>query len=403
MKVIGGGVTAAKGYTASGIHCGIRKNKDKRDLALIVSSKRAAAASVYTSNLVQGAPLAVTKRNLADGYASALICNSGNANTCNRDGVEIAETMCLLVEAATGIAHEDVIVASTGVIGQTLDLTPIKKGMKKLVAALGDHSAEAAEAIMTTDLLIKQTAVTFTLGEKVCTLGGIAKGSGMINPNMATMLAFLTTDVAISPSVLQQALAETVKDTFNMISVDGDTSTNDMVSVLANGLAENVPITATGQDYETFTEALYTVMECLAKGIARDGEGATKLITCTVAGASSKEDARKVAKTVISSSLVKAAMLGSDANWGRVLCAVGYAGVDLDVNAIDVAFSSKAGTVKVCANGRGIDFSETLAKTVLSTDAVTILVGLNAGSMQATAWGCDLTQDYVVINSDYRT
>ncbi len=403
MKIINGSVTAAKGFKASGVHCGIRKNRSKKDLALIVCEKRAAAACVYTKNLVKGAPIYVTKENVADGYARAIICNSGNANTCNENGIEIARDMCSLCEEYADISASDVIVASTGVIGQPLDITPIKNGMRELVASLGSDPSPAAEAIMTTDTMDKQFAVEFTADGKKCVVGGIAKGSGMIHPNMATMLVFVTSDVDISPEMLQKALSHDVEDSFNMISVDGDTSTNDMVSVMASGLAGNKKITGDGEDYSAFCEALGAVTKNLCRKIAKDGEGATKLITCSVSGAKDKPTAKIVAKSVISSSLFKAAMFGADANWGRVLCAVGYSGADVDVNKIDVSFSSENGSVEVCAAGSGVDFSEEKAKKVLSSDEVTVAINLNSGDFEATAWGCDLTYDYVKINGDYRT
>ncbi len=403
IKTVTGGVCAAKGYKAGGIHCGIRKNKTKRDLALIVSEVKANAAAVYTTNLVKGAPLTVTKNNIQDGKAQAVICNSGNANTCNADGIEKAEAMCKLVSAELGISEKDVIVASTGVIGQTLDITPIENGMKELVSSLGDNSKEAAEGIMTTDTVLKEIAVEFTVGGKVCTIGGIAKGSGMIHPNMATMLVFITTDCAISSEMLSKALKSDIAETFNMVSVDGDTSTNDMVSVLANGMAGNEEITSEGEAFDEFMKALNTVTVYLCRCIAGDGEGATKLLECKVSGAATKEIAKTVAKSVICSSLTKAAMFGADANWGRVLCAIGYSGADVDVNKIDVAFTSPKGTVEVCKNGAGIPFSEEIAKEILLEKEIEIIVSLGDGGYDSTAWGCDLTYDYVKINGDYRT
>jgi len=403
MKQIAGGVCAAKGFLASGIHCGIRKNKTKRDLALIISEKRAVAASVYTQNLVKGAPIYVTKENIKDGYAQAVICNSGNANTCNANGIEIAEGMCALVEKFAKIKKEDVVVASTGVIGQPLSLEPIENGMDELVKCLSTDGEPAAEAIMTTDTIKKEIAVEFSLGGKTCRLGGIAKGSGMIHPNMATMLVFITTDAAISPEMLQKALSEDVKTSFNMVSVDGDTSTNDMVSVLANGEAGNAEITAEGADFDTFCEALGTVTKYLCRMIAKDGEGATKLITSKVVGAKDEETAKIVAKSVACSSLLKAAMFGADANWGRVLCAIGYSGADIDINKVDVSFESEKGVLPVCKNGAGVEFSEEKAKEILTEDEITINIDLLSGDKEATAWGCDLTYDYVKINGDYRT
>ena len=404
MNYIQGGVTAPKGFKASGVHCGIRKNKTKKDLALIVSEKKGTAAAVYTQNLVKGAPLTVTKNNIEDGYAQAVICNSGNANTCNANGIEIAESMCALVEKHTGISAKDVIVASTGVIGQPLDILPIQNGMDELVSTLTpDGSVDAATAIMTTDTTLKECAVSFTIGGKECRMGGIAKGSGMIHPNMATMLVFVTTDVSISAELLKKALSEDVLDSFNMISVDGDTSTNDMVSVIANGMAENVEITEENEDYEVFKKALAAITCKLCRMIAKDGEGATKLLECNVKGAIDTKNARIVAKSVICSSLFKAAMFGADANWGRVLCAIGYSGADVDVLKVDVSFASKAGNVDVCKNGAGIEFSEEVAKTVLTEDEIQINISLGDGNGVATAWGCDLTYDYVKINGDYRT
>ena len=403
IKIIEGGVTAAKGFSAGGVHCGIRKSREKRDLSLIFSEKKASAAAVYTTNLVKGAPLVVTKRHLATGEAQAVICNSGNANTCNADGIEIAEKMSSLLAKELGIDENDVIVASTGVIGQRLDIAPIASGIPELVKELGDKSAEAAEGIMTTNTRIKQVAVSFECGGKECKIGGIAKGSGMIHPNMATMLVFITTDCAISSQMLQRALSSDVQNTFNMISIDGDTSTNDMVTVLANGMAQNPEITEEGDDYTEFMRALNTVTVHLCRLIAGDGEGATKLIECKVTGASDEKTAKTVAKSVVCSSLTKAAMFGSDANWGRVLCAIGYSGADVDVNKIDVSFESAAGVIPVCENGAGIDFSEEKAKEILLENEIIINVALKSGEASACAWGCDLTYDYVKINGDYRT
>ena len=372
MKTIEGGVCAAQGFTAAGVHCGIRKNKTKRDLALIYSSVPASAAAVYTTNLVKGAPLVVTKQHLANGKAQAVICNSGNANTCNANGIEIAEQMSELLAQALQIQSSDVVVASTGVIGQPLDIAPIAAGIPELVKNLGPHSAEAAEGIMTTDTKRKEIAVSFTVGGKECRIGGICKGSGIAN-------------------------------TFNMVSVDGDTSTNDMVTVLANGLAGNAEITAEGEDFTAFMQALNTVTVYLCRCIAGDGEGATKLLECKVSGAATLDIAKTVAKSVICSSLTKAAMFGADANWGRVLCAIGYSGAPVDVSRIDVQFASKAGTTLVCRDGAGVDFSEEEAKKILLESEIEILIDLHSGSAVSTAWGCDLTYDYVKINGDYRT
>ena len=403
MKIINGGVCAATGFTAGGIHCGIRKNKTKKDLSLIFSEKRAAAAAVYTTNLVKGAPLVVTKNHIADGYAQAIICNSGNANTCNANGIEIAEGMSKLVADTMNIKENDVVVASTGVIGQPLDIEPIKNGMEELKNSLGNNSLDAAEGIMTTDTVVKEIAVSFTVGGKECKIGGIAKGSGMIHPNMATMLVFITTDCAISPEMLQKALSTDIKNTFNMVSVDGDTSTNDMVTVLANGMAGNEEITCDGEDFDTFMKALNTITVHLCRMIAGDGEGATKLLECQVNGAKSEEIAKTVAKSVICSSLTKAAMFGADANWGRVLCAIGYSGADVDVTKIDVSFISNKGEILVCKDGAGVDFSEEKAKEILLEKEIVTKIELKDGSSSATAWGCDLTYEYVKINGDYRT
>ena len=404
MKLISGGVCAAKGFKANGVHCGIRKNHSKKDLALIVSEVPASAAAVYTTNLVKGAPLTVTKQNISDGKAQALICNSGNANTCNANGIEIAVAMCELVEKATGIPASNVVVASTGVIGQVLDITPIANGMTELTAGLSvENAASAAQANMTTDTVPKEVAVEFTAGGKVCRMGGIAKGSGMIHPNMATMLVFITTDCAISSKMLQKALSHDVQKTFNMTSVDGDTSTNDMVSILANGLAGNAEIVSEGEDFTVFMEALNTLTVQLCRMIAGDGEGATKLLECVTTGADTEEAAKIAAKSVITSSLFKAAMFGADANWGRVLCAIGYSGADVDVNKIGVSFRSAKGQITVCENGAGIPFSEEIAKEILLEKEIDILVSLGDGPFGATAWGCDLTYDYVKINGDYRT
>ena len=404
IKFTDGGVTAPKGFTANGIHCGIRKSKDKKDLALIFCEKECDTAAVYTQNLVCGAPITVTKNNISDGKARAVVCNSGIANTCNADGIEKAEGMCEITANALGISKSDIIVASTGVIGQPLDLEPVKNGINELVSGLNKNGSDsAANAIMTTDTVKKEFACEFTLGGKSCHIGAISKGSGMIHPNMATMLAFITTDANISSEMLKSSLLEVVADSFNMLSVDGDTSTNDTVAILASGLCENERITEKNDDYRTFTLALSSICEKLVKLMAKDGEGATKLVECVVTGASDIKTAKTCAKAVICSSLVKAAMFGSDANWGRILCALGYSGVDIDVHRVDVKFSSDGGEIEVCKDGSGIDFSEELAKKVLSCDEVYILVDLKSGASCATAYGCDLTYDYVKINGDYRT
>ncbi|MBR7160459.1 MAG: bifunctional glutamate N-acetyltransferase/amino-acid acetyltransferase ArgJ [Clostridia bacterium] len=404
MKLISGGVCASKGFKANGVHCGIRKNHTKKDLALIYSEVVGSAAAVYTTNLVKGAPLVVTKKHLQDGKAQAIICNSGNANTCNANGIEIAEKMSDLVAEYLNVSSNDVIVASTGVIGKPLDVTPIKNAMPILSAGLSENAGrDAAIAIMTTDTVEKEIAIEFEIGGKVCHIGGIAKGSGMIHPNMATMLVFMTSDVNITPKMLSKALSMDIANTFNMLSVDGDTSTNDMVSIIANGLAGNEIIDSEGENFDIFMKALNTINIALCKRIAGDGEGATKLLECIVSGANSLDVAKTVAKSVVCSSLLKAAMFGADANWGRVLCAIGYSGADVNLDTIDVAFRSAKGTIQVCKDGAGVDFSEEIAKEILLQDEIEILVSLGAGEHTATAWGCDLTYDYVKINGDYRT
>ena len=404
MKQIEGGVCAAQCFAASGIHCGIRKNKEKKDLALIFSQTPAKGAAVYTTNLVKGAPLRVTKAHLADGMARAVICNSGNANTCNANGIEIANQMCELTAAQLGIQPEEVLVASTGVIGQVLPMEPIQAGIPELVKSLsaqGSHAA--ATAIMTTDTLPKEAAAEVEIGGKTVKVGGISKGSGMIHPNMATMLCFVTTDCAISPAMLDKAIHQVTEKTFNMISIDGDTSTNDTFAILANGAAGNPEITAPGPDYDAFVQALEAVCRTLSKLMAGDGEGATKLLICQVDGAATLDMARTVAKSVICSTLFKAAMFGADANWGRVLCAIGYSGAAVDVDKIDVSFRSAKGQVDVCQKGAGIPFSEEEASLVLGEGEIEILIHLHMGQESAQAYGCDLTYDYVKINGDYRT
>ena len=398
-----GGVTAAKGYKASGIHCGIRKNRSKRDLALIVSDRPASAAAVYTQNLVKGAPLIVTERHLRSGSARAVICNSGIANTCAFDGVEKAEGMAALAARALGISADEVLVGSTGVIGPSLSLEPIEAGLPELVAGLSENGGAAAEAIMTTETVKKEVAVTFPLGGVTCTLGGMAKGSGMIAPNMATMLCFLTTDAAVEAGLLKEALSEVVEDTFNMISVDGDTSTNDMVTLMANGAAGGAVLTEKNEEYAAFVAALRQVCTALCRALAADGEGATKLLECRVTGAKSDRDARTAAKAVINSALFKSAMFGADANWGRVLCAIGYSGASVDVTGVAVSFRSAAGAVTVCEKGAGVPFSEEEAKKILTEKEIVVDIRLSDGEASAVAWGCDLTYDYVKINGDYRT
>ena len=406
MNIIEGGICAPKGFKASGIHCGIRAGRTKRDLSLILSEKKCATAAVFTKNIVKGAPIIVTKKNIADGYAQAVICNSGNANTCNSNGIEIAEGMCELVSSKLGIPATDVVVASTGVIGEKMTLDPIAAGMDELVAALSDAkdaSSIAAEGIMTTDTRLKEIAVEFEIGGKTCRLGAIAKGSGMIHPNMATMLSFITCDADIAPELLQKALSEDIVDTFNMVSVDRDTSTNDTVCIMCNGMAGNEKITSEGADYDTFCEALHTATLYISKNIARDGEGASKLLECNITGAKDKATARVLAKAIICSSLVKAAMFGADANWGREMCALGYSGAEFDINKVSIDFVSSAGKVHVCENGYGVGFSEDTAAKVLAEDSIQINIALGDGDAFATAWGCDLTYEYVKINGDYRT
>ena len=407
FKVIEGGVCAAKGFKASGVYCAIKENPTKKnDIALIVSDVMCNAAGVYTSNKVKGAPVVVTKKNLekSGGRAKAVIVNSKNANTCNADGEEKAEKMCSLAADALGIRPEEVIVASTGVIGQILPIEPVVKAVPQLVEKLSyTGNVEAATAIMTTDTVKKEYAVEFDIGGKTCHLGGMAKGSGMIHPNMATTLNFITTDCAVSAPMLQKALSEIVKITYNCLSVDGDQSTNDTCMLMSNGLAENAEINAEGEEFDTFKAALYQVMANLTRMLAKDGEGATKLLTCICSSAPDLDTAIIVAKSVIRSPLFKCAMFGADANWGRVLCAIGYAEADFDINKVDVDLGSRAGRIAVCRNGAGVDFSEDEAKKILTEDEIEIYIELNQGNAQATAWGCDLTYDYVKINGDYRS
>ncbi len=404
MKIITGGMCAAQGFKASGVHCGIRRNQTKKDLALIVSDKKAVTCAVYTKNLVKGAPLTVTKENISDGYAQAVICNSGNANTCNANGIEIATQMCELVENATGISKNDVVVASTGVIGQPLCIDPIKNSIDNLTSLLSyDGSFDCASAIMTTDTVQKEVAVEFEIDGTVCKMGGIAKGSGMIHPDMATMLVFITSDCAISKEMLQKALSTDVDETFNMLSVDGDTSTNDMVTVMCNGMAGNKEIDSDDESFATFMKALNTITVALCRMIAADGEGATKMLECNCTGANTLLAAKTVAKSVVCSSLLKAAMFGADANWGRVLCAIGYSKADVDITKVKVSFKSAKGEIVVCEDGAGVDFSEEIAKEILLEDEIEINVSVGDGEFSSTAWGCDLTYDYVKINGDYRT
>ena len=401
-----GGVCAAKGFKANGLNCGLNPDKNKNDLCIIVSDTQCSAAAVYTTNKVKGAPITVTKKHLeANGKkARAVIANSKNANTCNADGEEKAEAMCCLASRELGLESKEVIVASTGVIGQVLPIEPIENSIGELCRGISyDGNLKAANAIMTTDTVKKECAVEFTLDGKTCRLGGMAKGSGMIHPNMATTLNFITTDVNISSEMLQKALDKIVKITYNCLSIDGDTSTNDMVCVLANGMAENAEITAENKDFDVFSDALYDVMMNMTIMLAKDGEGASKMLECTVSDAPDLDTAIIVAKSVIRSPLLKCAMFGEDANWGRILCAVGYAEADFDINKIDVDISSANGTVAVCRNGSGVEFSEEKAAEILHTDEIFINISLNSGNVSAKAWGCDLTYDYVKINGDYRS
>ena len=405
-KYIDGGVCAAKGYKANGLNCGLNSNPDKNDLGLYISDVPAKTAGVYTTNKVKGAPIIVTKAHLenTNGVARAVIMNSKNANTCNADGEEKAEAMCRLAADALGISPDEVLVASTGVIGQILPIEPIENSIEELARGLAyDGNERAATAIMTTDTVKKEYAVEFELDGKVCRLGGMAKGSGMIHPNMATTLNFITTAASVSAPMLKMALSEIVKVTYNCLSVDGDTSTNDTILLHANALADNREITEPDEDYEVFKQALYIVMSELTKMLAKDGEGATKLLECTVSGAPDVDTAIIVAKSVIRSPLLKCAMFGADANWGRVLCAIGYAEADFDINKVDVDFRSDVGVLPVCRNGAGVPFSEDLAKEILSCEDIFIDVNLNLGQALAKAWGCDLTYDYVKINGDYRS
>ena len=399
-----GGVCAPNGFQAAGVHCGLAKKAEKLDLALIYSKVPCTAAAMYTQNKVKGAPLLVTREHLESGEAQAILCNSGNANTCNADGLEVAKRMCAAAGRAMNLPEQSVLVASTGVIGQPLAVEKAEAAMPGLAKALSaGGSNDAVHAIMTTDLMEKEIAVSFMVGEKSCRMGGIAKGSGMIHPNMATMLAFITTDVKITAPMLDKALRLVTRDTFNMISVDGDTSTNDMAVILANGLAGNAVIDSEGPAFEAFTAALKQVCVYLARTMAKDGEGASKLLECTVHGAPDEATAKVLAKSVVCSSLVKAAMFGADANWGRVLCALGYADAAFDITRVELSFASAAGTVLVCKDGAGVPFSEEAAKKVLLENEIGIKIGLHQGDGSATAWGCDLTYDYVKINGDYRS
>ncbi len=404
-EFVDGGVCAAEGFEASGVIAGIKaSNTTKRDLALIYCSEKCKTTALYTTNKVKGAPILVTKKHLENGMAQAIIVNSGNANTCNDNGIEIAEQMCELAANELKIDASDVLVGSTGVIGQKLSISPIEAKISELVVGLSNRkSAEACEAIMTTDTRKKEFAVEFELDGRMCHVGGISKGSGMIHPNMATMLAFITTDVAICNELLEKALRKVNALTYNMVSVDGDTSTNDTLILMSSGLARNPEIICEDKNYEIFVNALYAVMMNLARETARDGEGATKLLECVVNGAPDEQTAKNVAKSVIGSSLVKAAMFAADANWGRILCAIGYAEGDFDINKTCVELASAEGKLTVCVDGAGVSFSEDAATEILSEDEIKVIINLNSGDSSAIAWGCDLTFEYVKINAEYRT
>ncbi|MDL2236586.1 bifunctional glutamate N-acetyltransferase/amino-acid acetyltransferase ArgJ [Christensenellaceae bacterium OttesenSCG-928-K19] len=404
IQGIPGGVCAAKGFKAGGIHSGIKPGSEKPDLAMILCETQCSTAAVYTQNKVKGAPILLTQQNIQNGYARGILVNSGNANTCNPDGMEIAQKCCNLAAQATGLDAADFIIASTGVIGQALPLEPFERGIPQLTSQLSaEGSGAAARAIMTTDTVPKEFAVEFTLSGKACRLGGIGKGSGMINPNMATMLVFVTTDAAIEPALLQQALSEVTAVTFNQICIDGDTSTNDTLAVLASGLAGNPVITERNEDYTMFCAALRDVCTKISRALAADGEGATKLLECVVSNARTEETALAIAKTVIASDLFKAAMFGADANWGRVLCAIGYTPGDFSADHVSLSLKSKAGEVLVCKESAYHPYSEEDASRVLAEKEIQVLIDMHDGSKSGTAWGCDLTYDYVKINGDYRS
>ncbi len=406
IEYVPGGVCAAKGFKAAGIHCGVRPNKSKNDLAVIFSETECAAAGLFTTNRVKASPVTLDIKTVKSGSARAIAANSGNANACAPEGMENALRMRAALAKALDIAEGQALVSSTGVIGQRLNIEAVEAGIP-LAAELLTHDAEgsdaAARAIMTTDTTKKEFACKFSVGGKTAVMGGIAKGSGMIHPNMGTMLCYITTDCAIAAPLLKTALKTACGATFNRISVDGDTSTNDSLVILANGLAENPVISGEGEDYDAFVFALTDICTRLARAMAADGEGAKHLITCAVSGAASDEDAGVLSKSVVGSTLTKAAVFGCDANWGRVLCALGYSGVEFDPEKVDITFKSGAGSVAVCSKGRGLDFDEELAKRVLSEPEVEILADMGAGDGKAVCWGCDLTYDYVRINGDYRT
>ena len=399
------GITAPQGFLASGIHCGLKKNNLKLDLALIYSTVPASSAGVYTKNKVKGAPIYITKEHLTNKKAQAIIINSGNANTCTgEDGLMKAKKMTEIQGKSLKLKASDVLVASTGVIGVPLNIDAIKDGIPMLTERLSIEGFEdAATAIMTTDTYKKQLAFEFNIDNKKVTIGAMAKGSGMIEPNMGTMLSFITTDLNISGEMLNEALKESVKISYNRVSVDGDTSTNDMVLVLANGLADNKEIKEKDTNYYAFLEVLNILNVTLAKMIAKDGEGATKLIECIVSNCKNEKDAEILSKAVINSPLVKTAIFGSDANWGRILCALGYSGVNINPNKIDLSFKSSIGEIDVCKDGMPLPFDEVKAKEILLQDEIIILINMNSGKYSSTAWGCDLSYDYVKINGDYRS
>ena len=408
LKEVKGGVCAAKGFKAAGVHAGVKKNSnpDKNDLALILSDKECTAAATYTLNRVKAAPVYVTMEHLENGVAWGVVANSGNANACCPMSHENAQAMAQAAAQLTGRKAEDFVVASTGVIGQTINIGAIEAALPKAVEQLAEGaeaSDSAARAIMTTDTVKKEVALSCEIGGKTVTMGGVAKGSGMIHPNMGTMLCFITTDCAITHEMLEDALREIVMRTFNRVTVDGDTSTNDTCIVLANGMAGNELIEWKDENYEIFKDALAYVCRYLARAIAADGEGASKLMTCRMYNSRNEESAERLAKAVVGSALVKAAMFGADANWGRVLCAMGYSKAPFRPEYVDVTFKSCAGEVMVCKHGEQLNFDEDLAKQILSEKEVIIEVNLNEGGAEAECWGCDLTYDYVRINGDYRT
>ena len=405
-KFTEGGVTAPKGFKASGIHCGVRLSRTKKDLALIVSEKPCTSAGLFTLNKVKAAPVRLDIETVKNGHCSAIIANSGIANACAPNEMENALAMQKGAAEALGLSQDQVLVGSTGIIGQELPVEPILKGLPEAVKALTTDTSgsdDAANAIMTTDTRKKEQAVVFELDGKTVTIGGISKGSGMIHPNMGTMLCYLTTDCSISAEMLKKALKEVCDVTFNRISVDGDTSTNDSLIILANGEAGNTEITEENEDFDIFVNALRQLCTDIARRMARDGEGAKHLITCIMKGVSDEEKAEILSKAVISSSLTKAAIFGCDANWGRVLCAMGYSGAEFDPKKVDIRFSSEAGEILVCEKGTGIVFDEDKASSILQEEEVVITADLHEGDASAECWGCDLTYDYVKINGDYRT